>query len=79
MGGWGMEFGEKVQPTKLLRIVRSIYPALRRIRRRCDDDVLSILFRKITLFGQLCDGRGGPWRRRRILVLKNILLSGKTE
>ena len=51
---------KKCNDRKLLRIVRSIYPALRRIRRRCDDDVLFDFVRKITLFGQLCDGRLRP-------------------
>ena len=36
-----------------------------------------ILSEKSALFGQLCDSREAPWRRRRFLVLINILRSGK--
>ena len=55
MGGQGMEFGEKLSTTKMISGKNCIYSALPRIRRRCDDDVLSVFVRKSALFGQLCD------------------------
>ena len=60
MGGQGMEFGEKLSTTKMISGKNCIWPLLPRIRRRCDDDVLSDFVRKSALFGQLCDGRMRP-------------------
>ena len=77
MGVAERQFFAKVVEQMLLSVKNCVYTHLLRYGASVNFIEMVHFVQKSTLFGQLSDGLGGLWRRRRSLVLQQMLLSGK--